>query len=99
MAATVLNPLPLRLVSTHVPPQVWHCLPAFMSWAVDLPSAYPAAVKSMAAAFNNRPDLHAPICLALQRAASQVRPCVRACLRKRSARMRVVERVLPVVCE
>ncbi|GFR52360.1 hypothetical protein Agub_g14918 [Astrephomene gubernaculifera] len=53
--------------------QVWHCLPAFISWATDLPTAYPAAVNSLAAAFANRPDLHPPICMALQRAAAQVR--------------------------
>ncbi|GLI63541.1 hypothetical protein VaNZ11_006530 [Volvox africanus] len=53
--------------------QIWHCLPAFMSWATDLPNVYDTVVKTLAAAFNNRPDLHPPICQALQRACAQVR--------------------------
>ncbi|GIL82209.1 hypothetical protein Vretifemale_11129 [Volvox reticuliferus] len=53
--------------------QIWHCLPAFISWATDLPNVYDTVVKTLAAAFNNRPDLHPPICQALQRACAQVR--------------------------
>ncbi|GLC60588.1 hypothetical protein PLESTB_001631100 [Pleodorina starrii] len=53
--------------------QIWHCLPAFISWATDLPSAYGGLVNTLAAAFNNRSDLHPPICHALQRACAQVR--------------------------
>ncbi|KAG2424708.1 hypothetical protein HXX76_014284 [Chlamydomonas incerta] len=53
--------------------QIWHCLPAFMSWAVDLPAAYAGGVNSLAAAFANRPDLQPPICAALARACMQVR--------------------------
>ncbi|PNW69821.1 hypothetical protein CHLRE_19g751197v5 [Chlamydomonas reinhardtii] len=53
--------------------QIWHCLPAFMSWAVDLPSAYAGGVNSLAAAFANRPDLQPAICAALARACMQVR--------------------------
>ncbi|GIL64267.1 hypothetical protein Vafri_18268 [Volvox africanus] len=53
--------------------QIWHCLPAFISWATDLPDVYDTVVKTLAAAFNNRPDLHPPICQALQRACAQVR--------------------------
>ncbi|EFJ51860.1 hypothetical protein VOLCADRAFT_87463 [Volvox carteri f. nagariensis] len=53
--------------------QIWHCLPAFISWATDLPDVYGTVVNTLAAAFNNRPDLHPPICQALQRACAQVR--------------------------
>ncbi|KAG2487102.1 hypothetical protein HYH03_014215 [Edaphochlamys debaryana] len=54
--------------------QLWHCLPAFISYATDMPSAYAGAnVSTLASAFANRPDLHEPICRALQRACAQVR--------------------------
>ena len=52
--------------------QLWHCLPSFCSWAVDLPAAYPSMVKDLAAAFSSREDLRTPVCSALQRMCVQV---------------------------
>mmetsp|Transcript_19672 Transcript_19672/g.54892 ORF Transcript_19672/g.54892 Transcript_19672/m.54892 type:complete len:1497 (+) Transcript_19672:183-4673(+) len=58
--------------------QIWATLPAFVSWAPDLPTAYPAHAKEMAAAFSSRDDLRGSVCAALERMCLQARRVLRA---------------------
>ncbi|KAJ9506030.1 hypothetical protein QJQ45_002495 [Haematococcus lacustris] len=53
--------------------QIWALLPAFVSWAPDLPTTYPTIAKELAGAFSAREDLRPYVCAALERMVLQAR--------------------------